>query len=279
MHSRISEYERYVGKERLELLKERRSDELQNVDKFLGDLLKSVRDEILKNNFFILTPLRGSVPLDAEVKIASDVSPFGRGILQALAHAFIYYDPKVRHELSSMLASWAERFGVRDLTAGVDKDGRVRATFEDLKARIDLAMGSHGQRQLLTLLTQLIVAPPHSLVMIEEPEISLHPKAQALLPLLFADVIRKHEKQVIVTTHSSILVLALSDAVMGSDEYPSVPKLSVDDIAVYHVIRDEEGYTRVEPLELTKEGFVKGGIPSFVDVEAKLYGKILSRLS
>jgi len=48
-------------------------------------------------------------------------------------------------------------------------------------------------------------------------------------------VIKKHDKQVIITMHSNILILALSDAVMRSEEYPDVPRLNDDDIALYHV--------------------------------------------
>jgi predicted ATPase len=113
--------------------------------------------------------------------------------------------------------------------------------------------------------------------MVEEPEISLHAKSQMLIPLLFADLIKKHNKQILATTHSSIIMLALSDAVLGSEEFPDVPKLKVDDIAVYHVERDKDGFTKVEPIKLTKEGYPVE-IPSFVEVEAKLYEKILSRL-
>jgi len=77
----------------------------------------------------------------------------------------------------------------------------------------------------------------------------------------------------VVTTHSSIIPLALSDAVCGSEDYPEVPKLSPDDIALYHVVRDEEGFTKTHRIKLTEEGYPEGGIPSFFRVEAKLYDR------
>jgi len=250
--------------------------ELKKLERFFEALLFEIKKIF---EVFMLSPLRGTIPLKDSARVAERLGARGEGILRALARALLYYDPRVSEELKEMITSWAERFGITKLNMGLDEEGKIRATFRDLDTYVDLAMGSHGQRQLLTMLIQLIITPRNSIIAIEEPEISLHPNAQALLPLLFADVIKRHKKQILVTTHSSILALALSDAIMGSEEYPDIPKLDVSDIAVYHVVRDKEGCAKIEPLKLTKEGYIEGGIPSFVDVEAKLYKRMLERLS
>ena len=220
------------------------------------------------------------MPFSANAQTAQYVEPHGENIINVLAYAFTFWDTSVRRELGGMLKKWLERFGLKDVSAGLDnvQQGVLRATYRDLETMLDLCMGSYGCKQLAAMIAQLVVSPKGSVIMIEEPEISLHPNLQALLPLLFADVIKKHEKQVIVTTHSSILTLALSDAVMGNEEYSDVENLSVEDIALYHVIRDKEGYTKVEPLELTEEGYPKSGVPSFVEVEKKLFSKLLERV-
>lgn len=254
-------------------------EEIEKLDIFLDEIFKKLREELCKS-FFLLTPLRGAVPLSSKAEEKTRLGINGEGLLEALASVYASYDSRRREELGSLLDTWAKRFGISCLVAGL-YGKELRATFKDPSSPepIDLAMGSHGQKQLTTLLTQLIIAPPHSSLMVEEPEISAHPNIQALLPLFFAEIIKKHNKQLLVTTHSSILVLALSDAIMGSEDYPDVPRLDVNDVAIYHVVRDKEsGYTKVEPLELTKEGLVKGGVPSFVDVEAKLYGRIMERI-
>jgi len=54
--------------------------------------------------------------------------------------------------------------------------------------------------------------------------------------------------------------------------------LEPDEVAIYHVERDEKGYSRIKRIELTKEGYPKGGIPSFAKVEAELYEKMMERL-
>jgi len=75
------------------------------------------------------------------------------------------------------------------LIAGVDMEGRSRATYSDL-GKFDFAQASYGQRQALSIVAQLFVAPPNSLILMEEPELSLHPEAQMMQPLLFAEAIK-----------------------------------------------------------------------------------------
>ncbi len=97
--------------------------------------------------------------------------------------------------------------------------------------------------------------------MIEEPEISLHPESQVKLVEMFAEAI-KDGKQIIITTHSSLLVLSLNRPIRKG-------VLKRDDVAIYDVTKTSKG-TQVTPLELTDKGYIKGWIPSFKKVEQEL---------
>jgi hypothetical protein len=46
--------------------------------------------------------------------------------------------------------------------------------------------------------------------------------------------------------------------------------LPVEDIAVYHVEKDNKG-TKVKKLALDRRGFLKGGVPSFMKTEHQLF--------
>ena len=59
-----------------------------------------------------------------------------------------------------------------------------------------------GSNSLILLLHQLLNAKKGATVLIEEPEIHLHPKAQADLAEVLADTAKAEEKQIIMTTHS-----------------------------------------------------------------------------
>lgn len=95
----------------------------------------------------------------------------------------------------------AERIEVRQLGRSsryelrVHKDG-VAANLRDVGV---------GVAQVLPVLTVAYCAPPGSTVLLEEPEIHLHPQAQAVLAELFAEVSQQRQVQFVVETHSEHL--------------------------------------------------------------------------
>ena len=242
-------------------------DELRKIDKLLIKIFELIRN-YFENRFFFVKSIRGSIPLESSAKTEEFVDS-GENVLNVLAQIYASADLDVREKLGGLMSKWADEFGLHKLVAGLEKD-KVKARYKDI-GKLDLALSSYGQRQLMTFLAQLIASPKGSFIMIEEPEISLHPEAQMKLPILFGEVIKKHKKRIIITTHSSIIPLALSDAIIEG-------LLRVDDVAIYHIERDEKGYSKRTKIELTEEGYPEGGIPSFAKVEAELYRKMMERL-
>jgi predicted ATPase len=131
-----------------------------------------------------------------------------------------------------------------------------------LRTAFDINSASYGSKQLLTIITQIFWSKSGDILLIEEPEISLHPESQALIQELFAEAVAAH-KQIICSTHSPSFILSLS-RVIGKK------RLSKDDVAVYHVEKGAEG-TRTRRLELNDRGFVKGWIPSYIKIENQLF--------
>jgi predicted ATPase len=169
-----------------------------------------------------------------------------------------------RYESTAVkIAQWASRFGVSGLKAGLRGSNQSGADYLDneLKATLDLALASSGARQILTVITQLFWAPEGSLIMIEEPEISLHPKAQVDVLEMFGEAINEH-KQIIATTHSNFLLQALGYAGLKG-------WLAANDIAVYH-IEKRVGGTTATLLPLDERGYLKDWIPSYTEVERTL---------
>jgi predicted ATPase len=159
---------------------------------------------------------------------------------------------------------WAQKFGIGSIKAGWRRPNYLGSDFNDpiLKTPLELTFASFGSRQLLTIITQLFWSEPGDTILIEEPEISLHPGSQVLLQELFAEIVGEG-KQIICTTHSPFFILALSKIVENK-------KLSKDDIAVYHVEKKEQG-TKIRELELNEKGFLTNWIPSYLKVEDDLF--------
>jgi len=67
----------------------------------------------------------------------------------------------------------------------------------------------YGEGRTAFLVSRLELLPEKSLVLIEEPETSLHPSAQHRLGQYFVDVAQQKKHQIFLTTHSEELLSAL----------------------------------------------------------------------
>jgi len=202
-------------------------------------------------------------PKDAEMKLEPGPLRVGRrgektlAVLSAM-FARVDYGPqadRIRH--------WAGVFGLERLAGGWTGGPLLQAGYYDSNSETTLPIrySGFGSQQILPVIVQLFAAPPGSLIMIEEPEISLHPEAQVSLVRMFADAIA-YGQQLIVTTHSETLLLALQ-------QLRATKGLSPGDVAVYHFSRDETGATAAR-LPLDENWYIKGWVPSFAAVEERL---------
>ncbi len=176
----------------------------------------------------------------------------------------IIFGAREHENIESKIVRWATRFGIGGLKAGIRGGNAAGSDYLDseLDVPINLALSSSGARQILTVITQLFWSPEGSLLMIEEPEISLHPQAQIDALEMFAEAI-KEDKQIIATTHGLFMIQAIGYAIQKG-------WLKPDQIAVYHVEKKKATGTVVKRLPLNKRGYIKGWIPSFSRVERKL---------
>lgn len=108
-----------------------------------------------------------------------------------------------------------------------------------------------GISQVLPVLTIAYFAPQGSTIMLEEPEIHLHPLAQSVLAELFVEVSKERNVQFIVETHSEHLFRRMQTLLARQQITPK-------DAAMYFVERDSKAKAaRMRPLELDDFGRVK----------------------
>jgi predicted ATPase len=243
-----------------------------------GNLLGAVRSRLLR--VFYISADRGAIPWRAESweQPPEWVGARGEHVIEIMAVL-------MRLEYRERLAPYvllAKEFGAESLWAGWAGGSELTTRYVDpfLETVHKWPALGHGARQLLPVIAQLAYSEPGDVIIVEEPEISLHPQLQRLLPVLLGLAVSEG-KQVIVTTHSSYFTLSLDVVLQGYTIEGRVldvdvrreVKLSPDDIAVYHVTRDRHG-TRVERLEVDDYGLVSG-IPSFVEVEREILKRLL----
>lgn len=218
------------------------------------------------NKVYFLKGVRGIERGPANPRNAVWVGPHGETTL----HILNLLNKGEYREMKSQVQFWAERFGIRNISGFVE-GASLDADYEDsvLNANLPLRASSFGSAQVLPIIVQSFWTKPGQIIMIEEPEISLHPQAQVDMAELLATAAAEG-KQILATTHSTFMLLGLSEAVRKKI-------ISADKIAIYETEKTNKGTTATS-LPVTEKGYIKGGVPSFAKVEKRLMRDFLKSL-
>lgn len=95
-------------------------------------------------------------------------------------------------------------------------DGGLSIVFKTQYGRYSEAFAGSGEVAVTSCVVQMLRAARGTLVLLDEPEVSLHPGAQERLLAFMAKMARTRQLQVVFSTHSPHLVTALpDDAIKG----------------------------------------------------------------
>jgi predicted ATPase len=164
-------------------------------------------------------------------------------------------------EVVEKINHWLEKFGLTKAAANI-VDGpaySLKLTNKKTLVQSSVLDIGFGVNQLLPVIVQCFYAPAGSLIMIEQPEAHLHPKAQANITDFLIDVV-KSGKRVLVETHSEHLLLRLQRRVAEGSLDPSRVNICYFDQTSEETKKtdiriDNKGYF-IEPIP---EGFFEEG--------------------
>ena len=159
--------------------------------------------------------------------------------------------PSVESEAKELVATveeWVKRFGFSLETKFSQASPTVyEVLFVDPHTNIpvNIADVGFGASQVLPVIVEGFYSPPGCTFLVEQPEIHLHPKAQATLGDLLVDL-SKHDRQVIVETHSESILQRVQLRIADETIDPS-------DVAIYYFEPTAQG-TQIREVKLTEYG-------------------------
>ena len=166
-------------------------------------------------------------------------------------------DRFLEYEVSDYLERIIERrisvrpqVGTSTFTIGsIPRDGDVH---------VSMVNEGFGVNQLAYMLT-ICLYPKYKFIAIEEPEIHLHPSMVRKLVHAMADIASKHDKRIIVSTHSEVFVVSLLAQIAAGE-------VSVDDVS-FILAEKEDGESRFTRQGAMPNGQIEGGLDSFIASE------------
>lgn len=211
----------------------------QNAD-FVQDL--NFAQEKLFNSIFYLGPLRTktdrlytwggitpeSVGFAGENTVAAILAARDRKISLGYRKASKPLEEIISIKLKEM--SLIEEFRVNPISEQ-RQEYEVKVRTKGSKDWVDLPDVGFGISQVLPVLVQCFYAPPGSIIIMEQPEIHLHPNAQSALADVMIDVINSRENgagrniQLVIETHSEHFLRRLQRRI--AEDVVSREKVSV----------------------------------------------------
>ena len=156
-----------------------------------------------------------------------------------------------KSNLVAHVSRWLKAMDIAD-ELEIDRQGKsnlYQVVVVRGKERANLVDVGFGVSQVLPVIALAYFVPPGSTVILEQPEIHLHPLAQAHLANLLVEVSRERRVQFLVETHSEHLFRRLQSLIADQATTP-------DQCALYFVGHGDEGAT-LRTLEVDDLGRVK----------------------
>lgn len=164
---------------------------------------------------------------------------------------------ETQNQLIESVSGWLKRMKVADKleVRQLGRSTRYEVVVHRNGVAANLRDVGIGVSQVLPVLTVAHFAPPGSTVILEEPEIHLHPLAQAVLAELFIEISQKRNVQFIVETHSEHLFRRMQTLIAQR-------KASKEGCVMFFVER-ERNRTVLRRLDIDDFGAVKNWPTNF----------------
>ncbi len=148
-----------------------------------------------------------------------------------------------------------ESFKIKPIAKNRDDHYEVRVKKNKYSAEVLLPDVGFGVSQILPILTALYHSKEGAILLLEQPEIHLHPKAQIELADVIIEAVEKRKIQVIIESHSEHFLTRIQTRVADAT-------ISKEDAKLYFC-KNEKGYSELELLKIEESGRITNWPPNF----------------
>jgi predicted ATPase len=232
----------------------------------LSDLVLAFEE--LFSNVVYLGPLResprrmyqwaGDTPQDVGLRGERAIS----ALLATRSQKTLSYGRGIRRKsVQEKIAEWLKTLGMIDSfrvepIAANRKEYEVRVRRTPHAPEVLLPDVGFGVSQILPVLVLCYYAPRGATIILEQPEIHLHPSVQAGLADVFIDAIQTRGVQILVESHSEYLLRRLQRRMAEAT-------LQQEQTALYFCATNDAGTSQLTTLELDPFGNITNWPPDF----------------
>ncbi len=193
------------------------------------------------------------------------------------AFAVLVSSERVNGDLKQEVANWLQKLdliqNMRIIPAGQQsRFYEVMVTVAETESSL-LDVG-FGVSQVLPVITKLLSTPEKSIILLEQPELHLHPNAQAALADLLLYVAEERNLQLIVESHSEHIVRRLQRRIAEAAPAFATP----ENVKMYYCQPGQAGST-IEQVDLDRFGQISNWPDRFFgDVSGDLHTMLKAAL-
>lgn len=211
-------------------------DKIMNILSFYSNIIKLSNDfykklEFCFSNIQYIGPLRHPADRFYEKGSFNYVGVMGEHAVQILAD-----NPKVKDDVENYFADMDIANNLNILINNNDKTFEFRVKMKNTDDEVNFADIGFGASQVLPIIVQSSMSNRglfnrESLIIIEQPELHLHPKVQASLADFFVEL-ASDEHKFLLETHSDYLLERLRYNIIDG-------KIPTEDVAIYYIEQNE----------------------------------------
>lgn len=232
---------------------------LEKYDKSIVNAIKTIPyfDHYFSRHIFYLAPLREFLKRFYEISgaVLEDVGFKGERSVEVIIK---------KKDIANNVCKWIKKLeiakDVKFKTMRKKTLAEVILTHQTLGFDINLYDLGFGASQILPIIAEGFYAPKESIILIEQPEIHLHPKLQADMGDLLIEI-AKLEKKLVIETHSEHLLLRIQRRIAEG-------KLDIKDVAIYYFNLTSTG-TKITKIRIDKTGRIENWPKGFFEEDIK----------